>query len=43
MVDICYNFVKFHYEDGNYSGSNDDLCFHQSLMQITAQSYLQGM
>ena len=23
MIDICYNFIKFHYEDGTYSGINE--------------------
>ena len=29
MIDTCYNFAKFQYECGNYSGASEYLYFHR--------------
>merc|ERR1719186_479483 len=43
MIDICYNFAKFQYECGNYSGASEYLYFHRILVQPTDKNYLNGM
>merc|ERR1719327_2427290 len=43
MVDTCYNFAKFQYECGNYSGASEYLYFHRILVQPTDKNYLNGM
>jgi len=43
MIDICYNFAKFQYECGNYSGASEYLYFHRILVQPTDRNYLNGM
>jgi len=43
MVDTCYNFAKFQYECGNYSGASEYLYFHRILVQSTDKNYLNGM
>merc|ERR1719232_205060 len=43
MVDTCYNFAKFQYECGNYSGASEYLYFHRILVQPTDRNYLNGM
>merc|ERR1719415_343849 len=43
MVDVCYNFAKFQYECGNYSGASEYLYFHRILVQPTDKNYLNGM
>merc|ERR1719180_234020 len=43
MVDPCYNFAKFQYECGNYSGASEYLYFHRILVQPTDKNYLNGM
>merc|ERR1719428_2647786 len=35
MIDVCYNFAKFQYECGNYSGASEYLYFHRILVQPT--------
>merc|ERR1719331_2117091 len=42
-VDTCYNFAKFQYECGNYSGASEYLYFHRILVQPTDKNYLNGM
>ena len=39
MIDTCYNFAKFQYECGNYSGASEYLYFHRILVQVSL--YLQ--
>merc|ERR1719494_250436 len=43
MIDVCYNFAKFQYECGNYSGASEYLYFHRILVQPTDKNYLNGM
>merc|ERR1719154_192215 len=43
MIDTCYNFAKFQYEGGNYSGASEYLYFHRILVQPTDRNYLNGM
>merc|ERR1712055_656247 len=43
MIDTCYNFAKFQYECGNYSGASEYLYFHRILVQPTDRNYLNGM
>merc|ERR1719166_699040 len=43
MIDTCYNFAKFQYECGNYSGASEYLYFHRILVQPTDKNYLNGM
>merc|ERR1719234_1415188 len=43
MVDTCYNFAKFQYECGNYSGASEYLYFHRILVQPSDKNYLNGM
>ena len=43
MIDVCYNFAKFQYECGNYSGASEYLYFHRILVQPTDRNYLHGM
>merc|ERR1719384_2765558 len=43
MIDTCYNFAKFQYECGNYSGASEYLYFHRILVQSTDVNYLNGM
>merc|ERR1719445_497734 len=43
MIDVCYNFAKFQYECGNYSGASEYLYFHRILVQPTDRNYLNGM
>jgi len=43
MIDTCYNFAKFQYECGNYSGSAEMLYFHRILVQPTDKNFLNGM
>merc|ERR1719225_303034 len=40
MIDVCYNFAKFQYECGNYSGASEYLYFHRILVQPTDRNYL---
>ena len=35
MIDTCYNFAKFQYECGNYSGASEYLYFHRILVQVS--------
>jgi len=42
-IDTCYNFAKFQYECGNYSGASEYLYFHRILVQPTDKNYLNGM
>ena len=37
MIDTCYNFAKFQYECGNYSGASEYLYFHRILVQVSPQ------
>merc|ERR550525_1397432 len=43
MIDVCYNFAKFQYECGNYSGASEYLYFHRILVQPTDKNYLNGL
>merc|ERR1719225_783231 len=43
MIDTCYNFAKFQYECGNYSGASEYLYFHRILVQPSDKNYLNGM
>merc|ERR1719422_440623 len=43
MIDVCYNFAKFQYECGNYSGASEYLYFHRILVQPTDKNYLNGI
>merc|ERR1719476_388322 len=43
MIDVCYNFAKFQYECGNYSGASEYLYFHRILVQPSDKNYLNGM
>merc|ERR1719205_268972 len=43
MIDVCYNFAKFQYECGNYSGASEYLYFHRILVQPADKNYLNGM
>merc|ERR1719446_422090 len=43
MIDTCYNFAKFQYECGNYSGASEYLYCHRILVQPTDRNYLNGM
>merc|ERR1719225_530855 len=43
MIDTCYNFAKFQYECGNYSGASEYLYFPRILVQPTDKNYLNGM
>merc|ERR1712241_668545 len=43
MIDVCYNFAKFQYECGNYSGASENLYFHRILVQPTDKNYLNGL
>jgi len=43
MIDTCYNFAKFQYECGNYSGASEYLYFHRILVQPTDRNFLNGM
>ena len=38
MIDTCYNFAKFQYECGNYSGASEYLYFHRILVQVSLWS-----
>ena len=37
MIDTCYNFAKFQYECGNYSGASEYLYFHRILVQVSPE------
>merc|ERR1719211_752495 len=43
MIDTCYNFAKFQYECGNYSGASEYLYFHRILVQPSDKNYLNGI
>ncbi len=43
MIDTCYNFAKFQYECGMYSGAAEYLYFHRILVQPTDRNYLNGL
>merc|ERR1719288_443918 len=43
MIDTCYNFAKFQYECGNYSGASEFLYIHRILVQPTDKNYLNGI
>merc|ERR1719245_285911 len=43
MIDTCYNFAKFQYECGNYSGASKFLYIHRILVQPTDKNYLNGI
>merc|ERR1740123_1040816 len=43
MIDVCYNFAKFQYECGNYSGASEYLYFHRILVQPSDKNYLNGL
>merc|ERR1719476_856289 len=43
MINVCYNFAKFQYECGNYSGASEYLYFHRILVQPSDKNYLNGM
>merc|ERR1719446_962781 len=42
-LDVLYDFAKFQYECGNYSGAAEYLYFHRILVQPTDKNYLNGM
>merc|ERR1719499_1723634 len=43
MIDNCYNFAKFQYECGNYSGASEYLYFHRILCTPSDKNYLNGL
>jgi len=42
-LDTLYNFAKFQYECGNYSGAAEYLSFHRILVPTTDKNYLNGL
>ncbi len=43
LIDVCFNYAKFQYDCGNYSGAAEYLYFHRFLVQQNDKNYLNGL
>ncbi len=43
LIDVCFDYAKFQYECGNYSGAAEYLYFHRILVQPNDKNYLNGL